>query len=110
MICVDNRHGVAGRERPGEASDETLLLEYVATRDARLFAELVQRYEGELYEYLQRYVGDAELAQDALQSTWLQLHLKGDLFEPGRTLRPGCTRWPFIRPSILLVRGAGIAC
>ena len=52
------------------------------------FAELVRRYERELYSYLRRYLGDAVLAEDAFQATFLQVHLKCDQFEEGRKVRP----------------------
>ena len=69
-------------------SDEDLLLEYRGLGDRRAFDELVHRYERELYNYLRRYLGDAEMAEDAFQSTFLQVHLKCDRFEPGRRVRP----------------------
>lgn len=52
------------------------------------FAELVHRYERELYNYLRRYLGDAVLAEDAFQGTFLQVHLKCDQYEQGRKVRP----------------------
>jgi RNA polymerase sigma-70 factor, ECF subfamily len=52
------------------------------------FAVLVRRYERELYGYLRRYVGDASLADDVFQNTFLQLYLKRDQYEPGRPVRP----------------------
>jgi RNA polymerase sigma-70 factor, ECF subfamily len=52
------------------------------------FAELVHRYERELYNYLRRYLGDSVLAEDAFQGTFLQVHLKCDQYEEGRKVRP----------------------
>ncbi len=52
------------------------------------FNELIQRYEREIYRYLTRYLGDRTLAEDVFQNTFLQLHLKRDLYELGRPLRP----------------------
>src|SRR4051794_10242531 len=69
-------------------SDEELLLGYRGTGDAKLFSELVHRYERELYSYLRRYLGDAEMAEDAFQGTFLQVHLKCEQYEPGRAVRP----------------------
>jgi RNA polymerase sigma-70 factor (ECF subfamily) len=71
-----------------EWSDEDLLLEYRSCGDREAFEELVHRYETELYHYLRHYLGDAELAEDAFQATFLQVHLKCDRFEPGRRVRP----------------------
>ena len=52
------------------------------------FAELVHRYERDLFNYLRRYLGDADQADDAFQATFLQVHLKRDQFEACRTFRP----------------------
>ena len=73
---------------PADWTDEQVLMRYRETGDEQLFALLVRRYERELYSYLRRYLGQAELAEDAFQATFLQLHLKCDQFEPGRRLRP----------------------
>ncbi len=72
----------------GPMSDEQLLLEYRATEDAALFTELVSRYQRELYNYLRRFLGDAAMAEDVFQNTFLQVHLKNGLFEAGRKFRP----------------------
>ena len=74
-------------------TDEQLLLGYCdqanSEHDRReWFAELVHRYERDLFNYLRRYLGDAEQADDAFQATFLQVHLKRDQFEAGRTFRP----------------------
>jgi RNA polymerase sigma-70 factor (ECF subfamily) len=69
-------------------SDEALLLGYCKTGDRDLFAELVRRYERELFSYLRRYLGDAEMAEDAFQAAFLQVHLKCATFESGRAFRP----------------------
>jgi RNA polymerase sigma-70 factor (ECF subfamily) len=69
-------------------SDEDLLLEYRAGGDREAFEELVHRYERELYNYLRHYLGDAEMAEDAFQAAFLQVHLKCEQFEPGRRVRP----------------------
>jgi RNA polymerase sigma-70 factor, ECF subfamily len=69
-------------------TDEQLLLRYRETGDRSLFAQLVRRYEGELYNYLRRYLGDAEMAEDAFQAAFLQVHLKQEMFEEGRRFRP----------------------
>jgi len=71
-----------------EWSDEQLLMAYREGGDRRAFEVLVHRYEQELYNYLRHYLGDAEMAEDAFQATFLQVHLKCDRFEPGRRVRP----------------------
>jgi RNA polymerase sigma-70 factor (ECF subfamily) len=71
-----------------DLSDEQLLDRYRQTQSRQVFAELVGRYERELYSYLRRYLGDATLAEDAFQATFFQLHLKCEQFEEGRKVRP----------------------
>jgi len=71
-----------------EWSDEDLLLEYRAGGDRSAFTELVHRYERALFNYLRHYLGNAEMAADAFQNTFLQIHLKCEQFEPGRKVRP----------------------
>lgn len=72
----------------GADSDERLLVQYRETGRRELFAELVQRYERELFNYLRRYLGDTGIAEDVFQATFLQVHLKCDQFEEGRRFRP----------------------
>jgi len=71
-----------------ERSDEQLLHSYQQSSDAGVFSELVSRYQRELYNYLRRFLGDATLAEDVFQATFLQVHLKRDVFEEGRKFRP----------------------
>jgi RNA polymerase sigma-70 factor (ECF subfamily) len=68
-------------------SDEELLGRFRrGQREA--FGMLVRRYERELYGYLRRYLGDACLAEDVFQNTFLQLYTKIATYEPGRPVRP----------------------
>lgn len=71
-----------------EQTGEQLLLRYRETGDREAFARIVQMYEHELYNYLHRYMGSAEMAEDAFQATFLQVHLKCEQFDRGRRLRP----------------------
>jgi len=68
-------------------SDEQLLLRS-RRGDTKAFACLVHRYERELYGYLRRYLGDASLAEDVFQNTFLQLYLKSGQYQPGNPVRP----------------------
>jgi RNA polymerase sigma-70 factor, ECF subfamily len=77
--------GPSGSAAP---SDEDLLLTYRSGGDRQAFEELVRRFEKELYGYLRHYLGDAEMAEDVFQQTFLQVHLKCDQFEEGRKVRP----------------------
>jgi RNA polymerase sigma-70 factor (ECF subfamily) len=69
------------------ASDEDVVAAFRAgQREA--FGVLVRRFERELYGYLRRYLGDANLADDVFQNTFLQVFLKIHTFEEGRPVRP----------------------
>jgi len=69
-------------------TDEELLLQYRSQGDRQAFDRLVYRYEKELFGYLRHYLGDAHMAEDVFQQTFLQVHLKCEQFEPGRRVRP----------------------
>jgi RNA polymerase sigma factor (sigma-70 family) len=69
-------------------TDEDLLLTYANQCDRRAFEELVRRYERELYTYLRNYLGDAGLAEDAFQGTFLQVHRKCRQYDTARAVRP----------------------
>jgi RNA polymerase sigma-70 factor (ECF subfamily) len=69
-------------------SDEELLVDYRDEGNRQAFEELVHRYERELYGYLRNYLGDASVAEDVFQQTFLQVYLKCDQFEPARKFRP----------------------
>ena len=83
VIAKSNR-----RKNVNSPTDEQLILDYRDSGDRRLFEQLVKRYEHELYAYLHRYMGNAEMAEDAFQTTFLQVHLKCGQFEKGRRFRP----------------------
>lgn len=71
-----------------DLGDERLLELYKANGDRAVFEVLVQRYQREIYSYLRRYLADAELADDAFQGTFLQVHLKCQQFDESRRFRP----------------------
>ena len=77
--------GKGGGDGP---SDEELLRRCRVDGDPAAFESLVHRYEVELFNYLRRYLGNAEMAEDVFQATFLQVHLKRDHFEEGRRFRP----------------------
>lgn len=72
----------------GRKTDEQLLLSYREEGDGAVFEQLVQRYEYELYNYLRHYLGDAQMAEDVFQTTFLQVHLKCGQFDSDRKVRP----------------------
>jgi RNA polymerase sigma-70 factor (ECF subfamily) len=69
-------------------SDENLLAEFCDHGDRTAFEELVHRYERELFGYLRNYLGDADLAEDVFQQTFLRVYLKSDQFSNDRKFRP----------------------
>ena len=71
-----------------QTTDEVLLSRYRDEGWTADFDVLVHRYERELFRYLVRYTGDAALADDVFQNTFLQVHLKRALYEDGRPVRP----------------------
>jgi RNA polymerase sigma-70 factor (ECF subfamily) len=68
--------------------DEDLLAEYVEKETREAFEELVHRYDRKIHSYLNRYLRNAELAEDAFQATFLQVHLKCRDFDPRRRFQP----------------------
>jgi len=68
-------------------SDEELLTRFCKGQ-TEAFGALVRRYERELYGYLRRYLGDASLAEDVFQNTFLQVYVKSGQYEAGRPVRP----------------------
>ena len=53
------------------AADELSLIRRAASGDHGAFAALMRRYEPRIYSYLRQMVGDAELASDLTQETFL---------------------------------------
>jgi len=77
-----------GETRAAGQADEDLLRRFRVKDDAAAYEMLVHRYEQELFSYLRRYLGSAEMAEDAFQATFLQVYLKKENFEDGRRFRP----------------------
>jgi RNA polymerase sigma-70 factor, ECF subfamily len=68
-------------------TDEQLLVSYAAG-DQRAFAELIRRYQQELFAFLSRYVADSTAADDLFQETFIQVHRNANAFDPERRFRP----------------------
>ena len=81
--------GVNSLPTPDEPSDE-ILLGRIRAGEREWFGPLVRKYERELFGYLRRYVGDADLAADVFQNTFLAIFKKIAQYEPGRPARPPC--------------------
>ncbi|MCE9632097.1 MAG: RNA polymerase sigma factor [Planctomycetia bacterium] len=64
------------------------LMRRVCQNDDEAFAVLVHRYERELFAYLRRYLGNAQMAEDVFQATFLRIHRKRNSFQDSRSFRP----------------------
>ncbi|HET6249995.1 MAG TPA: RNA polymerase sigma factor [Tepidisphaeraceae bacterium] len=67
--------------------DEQLLDEY-SRGESAAFAQLVNRYQRELYHFLVRFLGNRASAEDVFQETFLQVHQSAEQFDPQRRFRP----------------------
>ncbi len=79
---------IPSSEALSDVTDEQLVESYLQSRSPDVFAQLVKRYERELFTFLRRFVGDAQQAEDVFQATFLSVHLRIDQFEKGRRFRP----------------------
>lgn len=70
-----------------QISDTELLRRHLAG-EPEAFAALVRRYERELFNFLARFTGDATLADDMFQETFLQLHVSAATFDQTKRLKP----------------------
>ena len=80
--------GKSAANADGTKSDEAIFAEFRLSGDSKILEELIFRYEKDLYGYLYRYLGDAQMAEDVFQSTFLQIYLKYKHFDPERKFRP----------------------
>lgn len=71
-----------------DLADEALIIQYRESGDRAIYEVLISRYEREIFSYLRRYIGNAEMAEDAFQGTFLQVHLKCQQFDAKRRFRP----------------------
>lgn len=85
---LDSTERTPTERTPTERTDEELLFAHREDPTAGNLALLIKRYERELYNYLRRYLGDAAMAEDAFQTTFLQVHMKSHLFDTKRRFRP----------------------
>lgn len=73
---------------PGEPPSDEQLLDAYRQGDKTGFAQLVERYQRELFHFLVRFLGDRAAAEDVFQETFLQVHQSADQFDPQRRFRP----------------------
>jgi len=70
-----------------QVSDEQLLGLF-RNGDEQAFAQLVKRYEKELYNFLAKFTGRAAMAEDIFQEAFLQVHISAADFDVTRRFRP----------------------
>lgn len=70
--------------------------------DARAFATLVQRHRGPVYNFILRYVGHRQRAEDVLQETWLKVVRNSSEWQP----RARFTTWVYTIARNLCVDSA----
>ena len=66
---------VSSRQNPGELSDMDIL-SLVSAGDVDAYGKIVGRYNGRLYNFIYRFVGDRETAEDIVQETFLRAFRK----------------------------------
>lgn len=75
------------RQSSDQTSDEQLLDRY-RNGQAAAFRTLLERYETDLIRFLIRLSGDRQIAEDAFQEAFLQVHLSADTFDISRRFKP----------------------
>lgn len=85
---VTRKDGIVAVVEADEMSDEALMARYRDRGDEADYNALIERYQQEIYRYLVRYLGNATLADDVFQDTFLQIHQKRHTYEEGRAVRP----------------------
>ncbi|MGE5612026.1 MAG: RNA polymerase sigma factor [Bacillota bacterium] len=73
---------------PGEPLTDEQLLDSYRRGNKAGFAQLVERYQRELFHFLVRFLGDRAAAEDVFQETFLQVHQSAGQFDPERRFRP----------------------
>lgn len=70
-----------------QPSDEQLLAAY-RIGDKASFAQLVARYQRELFHFLVRFLGNRAMAEDVFQEAFLQVHQSAEAFDLQRRFKP----------------------
>lgn len=74
-------------KKSGTVNDAELLRLHIAG-DEQALSRLIDRYRGELFSFLARFIGDPHLAEDVFQEAFLQLHISAGVFDQARRLKP----------------------
>lgn len=79
---------MAGRKKPDSAISDVDLIQRHLAGDSQAFATLANRYRSELFNFLVRFTGNTETAEDVFQEAFLQLHISAALFDQTKPLKP----------------------
>jgi RNA polymerase sigma-70 factor (ECF subfamily) len=71
----DNMLMVSSRQNPGELTDMDILAQ-VSAGNVDAYGKIVGRHNGRLYNFVYRFVGDRETAEDVVQETFLRAFRK----------------------------------
>ena len=66
---------VSSRQNPGDLTDMDIL-SLVSAGNVDAYGKIVARYNGRLYNFIYRFVGDRETAEDIVQETFLRAFRK----------------------------------
>ena len=72
---------------PGEKTDEEWML-VLSQGDHEGLAELVRRYQNDLFRFCLHYLKDAERAKDLAQETFIRVYTARERFDQTRKFRP----------------------
>ncbi len=80
-----------------KATDEEIMSAF-QQGDAAAFNVIVGRYKDRLVNFVFRYVGDYDDADDIVQETFVRVYRSRDLYQPVASSRHGCIQlrrtWP----------------
>lgn len=78
----------ANADKTAEQLSDEELLRLHRTGQTGAFEALMNRYSGELFRFLVRFLRDRALAEDVFQDTFLQVHLAAEGFDVSRRFKP----------------------
>lgn len=94
MFAARREEAIAASEpQPGrfrlvdDRTDEQLLADY-RSGDERAFRTLIDRHRRDLLQFLIRFTGNRQAAEDVFQETFLQIHQSADTFDTSRRFKP----------------------